>query len=68
MKVLNLDKIQNKKQKDLSLHEIQYLEKLNHPHIIKCYNSFEDNKNIIFLIIDYVNNGNIKNLIIHIKY
>ena len=63
MKMLNLDKFKELKQKQLSLNEIKNLEKLNHPHVLKSYSSFEDNKNNIYLIIDYVNNENISDFI-----
>ena len=47
--------------------EIKLLENLRHPHVITYFNSFKENGNI-YIIIEYINGGNLEELLIkHIK-
>lgn len=64
IKKLSLKKFENPHAIQLSKNEIKYLQNLNHSHIIKLYNSFEeDQNNNIFLILEYINNGNLREFI-----
>ena len=46
--------------------EIEILTQLKHPHIIKYYETFEDEK-YIYLIIEYANNGSLDHLVYKLK-
>jgi len=61
MKMLDLNRmlIQMKR---YSLNEVKFLERLSNKNIIKYYNSFQKD-NIIYIILEYMNNGTIKDYI-----
>ena len=60
MKIIDLSKhVQAKK---YNLNEVKYLEKLSHAHITKYYWSVKKNDKI-YIILEYINNGTIQNLI-----
>ena len=42
--------------------EVKFLEKLEHPHVVKIYYSFEENDKL-YIILDYINNGDVEILI-----
>ena len=60
MKKINLNQIQN--QQNL-INVINILTTIKNPHIIKYYNSFMDNSNNLYLIMEYMNNGDIHGFI-----
>lgn len=76
MKKIDLDEIRESPYKGgekgvkLSLHEKEFLKGLNHPHIIKFYNSFSEksnDKDIEYLIIEFARNGSLSDFIKHKK-
>ena len=62
LKKVEISKMQNQKAKELCINEIKLLPNFTHPHIIKYHHSFDDNGNL-YIILDYINNGDLKNLI-----
>ena len=62
MKKVDLSLIKVQKEKDLALNEIKIIQSLNNPHIIKYYKSFMKD-NIIYVIMEFMNNGDIKGYI-----
>ena len=62
LKKVEISKMQNQKAKELSINEKKLLPNFTHPHIIKYHHSFYDNGNL-YIILDYINNGDLKNLI-----
>lgn len=68
MKRINLNKFNDEKIKQLNLNEIKFLEKSCHPHIINLYKSFENINNNIFMIIDYMENGDLTEYIDSYKF
>lgn len=61
MKIADLPEVDEEKKKK-NKNEVKFLEKLSHPHIIKIYYSFEE-KGKLYIILDYINNGDVKKLI-----
>ena len=66
-KIYALKKVEISRMKDidfkrLTLNEIKLLPQLSHPHIIKYLHSFKDDENL-YIILDYINNGDIETLI-----
>lgn len=66
MKMVDLSEIKNRdnEKKDglrLALNETTFLNKLSHPHIIKYYKNFLD-KDKLYIIIEYIKNGDIYEL------
>ena len=62
MKMINFDLIKEPREKDLALNEIKIIQNLNSPHIIKYYNSFQEG-NRLYIIMEFMNNGDIKGYI-----
>jgi len=63
MKMIDFNKIKEQKEKELSLNEIKLIQGLNSPHIIKYYNNFMDNNNKLYIIMDHMSNGDLKDFI-----
>ena len=62
MKMIDFSLIQEQAEKDLCLNEIEVIKKLDNPHIIKYYNSFQIEQKI-YILMEYMNNGDIKGYI-----
>ena len=62
MKMIDLTKLKDPKEKELSLNEIKLIQGLNSPHIINYYHNFLDN-NKLYIIMDFMNNGDLKGFI-----
>ena len=64
MKQLNIKKIKedNEKAYQLAINEITFLETLDNPHIIKYYKNFIEG-DYLYIIIEYVANGDLKGFI-----
>ena len=64
MKRLDLENIKKMGKDALRLekNETEFLQRLNHPHIIKYYKSFQEG-NFLFIIIEYARNGDLKDFI-----
>ena len=62
MKKIELDKLDNPEK---ILNEIEKLKEMNNPHIVKYYKSFKDeeNSNILYVIMEFMNNYDIKGFI-----
>ncbi len=61
-----IDLTQKKGALKYNLNEVKFLEKLSHPHIVKYYKSFNCNvkeKDILCIILEYINNGSLNDLI-----
>ena len=63
MKKIDLNNIKNPEEKKLFFDQMQKLTSLNHPHLIKYYKTFQDDKNNLYLIYDYMNNSDLNSLI-----
>ena len=63
MRKSSLEKIRKKSIRDNCLDELNKLTELNHPNIIKYYKYFTDEKQNVYLIMEYMNNGDVGNLI-----
>ena len=59
MKMIDLSKLKDPKEKELSMNEIALIQGLNSPHIIKYYHYFL-NSNRLYIIMDFMNNGDLK--------
>ena len=59
MKMIDLSKLKDPKEKELSMNEIALIQGLNSPHIIKYYHYFI-NSNRLYIIMDFMNNGDLK--------
>ena len=62
MKMIDFSLIKDPGEINLSLNEIKIIQSLNSPHIIKYYNSFI-NQNSLYIIMEYMNNGDLKGYI-----
>ena len=62
MKKIDFSLIKQQEEKDLSLNEINIIRSLNSPHIIKYYNSFIVG-NCLYVLMEYMDNGDIKGYI-----
>ena len=62
MKMIDFNAIKDPTQIQLSLNEMNIIKSLNNPHIIKYYNSFKDN-NKLYIIMEFMNNGDFKGYI-----
>ena len=62
MKKIDLSKI-NDEGKKLCLAQMEKLKNLIHPHIIRYYKTFKDEKNCLYLIYEYMNNADIQSFI-----
>ena len=63
MKLIDLNAIKNEEEKKLFFEQMEKLKSLNHPHLLKYYKTFQDDKNNLFLIYDYMNNSDLNSLI-----
>ena len=62
MKMIDFNKIKGQNEKELSLNEIQLIQGLDSPHIIKYYNSFiVENK--LYIIMEYMSNKDLEGFI-----
>ena len=62
MKMIDFDLVNDQQEIDLLMNEIEIIKKLNSPHIVKYYTSFKiDNR--FYIIMEYINNGDIKGYI-----
>ena len=62
IKVMNKENIRKQKMEDQINREVEIMYKLNHPHIIKLYNHFEDDDNL-YLIMDFASKGQLYSLL-----
>ena len=62
MKMIDLSLIKDPREINLSLNEIKIIQSLDSPHIIKYYKSFQA-ANRIYIIMEFMNNGDIKGYI-----
>ena len=62
MKMIDFSLIKEQKEKELSLNEIQIIQSLNSPHIIKYYTKFSV-QNRLYIIMEFMSNGDIKGYI-----
>ena len=63
MKKIDFSLIKQQAEKDLSLNEIKIIKSLNSPHIIKYYNSFFEGNSIMYVLMEYMDNGDMKGYI-----
>ena len=63
LKKVELSKMTKYDEKRLSMHEKKLLPQISHPHIIKYHYSFFDDNENLYIILDYINNGDVKKLI-----
>ena len=63
MKKIELFNIKNISFRKEIFEEIKQLNKLNNPYIIKYYASFRDHDDNLYLIMEYMNNGNLDDFI-----
>ena len=56
-----LEKIKNDRTR-LAINETEYLQKLNHPHIIKYYSHFKEGDSYLYIIIEFARNGDLKKI------
>ena len=62
MKMINFELLKDPREINLALNEIKIIQSLNSPHIIKYYTSFQEH-NRLYIIMEYMNNGDIKGYI-----
>ena len=62
LKMIDFSLINDNKEKQLAMNEIEIIKTLNNPHIIKYYKSFQEG-NKFYIIMEYINNGDIKGYI-----
>ena len=63
MKKIDLSQIKNEEEKKLCLAQMEKLKNLIHPHLIRYYKTFKDEKDCLYLIYEYMNNGDIQSFI-----
>ena len=63
MKKIELDKINNEQEKQLCIDQMEKLKSINHPHLLKYYKSFKDDKNNLYMIYEYMNNSDLNSFI-----
>ena len=63
MKKIDLNLIDNEKEKELVRNQMEMLKSLDHPHLIKYYKTFEEENRYIYLIYEYMNNSDLNSLI-----
>jgi serine/threonine protein kinase len=63
MKKIDLSKIKNDEEKKLCLAQMEKLKSLIHPHLIRYYKTFKDDKECLYLIYEYMNNADIQSFI-----
>ena len=62
MKMIDFSLIKDDQEKQLSLSEIEIIQTLDSPHIIKFYSSFVEGQRH-YILMEYINNGDIKGYI-----
>ena len=62
MKMIDFSLIHDQTEKDLCLNEIEIIKKLDNPHIIKYYKSFQI-KDKFYILMEYMDNGDMKGYI-----
>lgn len=62
MKMIDFSLIQDQMEKELSYNEIKIIQSLDNPHIIKYYNNFNNGEKL-YILMEYINNGDIKGYI-----
>ena len=63
MKQIDLNKIGSEKEIELCKREVVVLQKLNHPNINKYHTSFTTNNNCLYIIMEFMNNGDLAGFI-----
>ena len=63
MKKIDLSKIKNEEEKKLCLAQMEKLKSLIHPHLLRYYKTFKDEKDCLYLIYEYMNNADIQSFI-----
>ena len=63
MRKFVLEKVRQDLIRDNCIDELDIITELNHPNIIKYYKYFTDEKKNIYLIMEYMNNGDVEDLI-----
>ena len=63
MKKIDLSQIKNEEEKKLCLAQMEKLKSLIHPHLIRYYKTFKDENDCLYLIYEYMNNGDIQSFI-----
>ena len=63
MKKIELDKISNQQEKQLCIDQMEKLKTINHPHLLKYYKTFKDDKNNLYMIYEYMNNSDLNSFI-----
>jgi len=63
MKKIKFDNLNDPQKKQNCKEITEKLKELNNPHIIKYYKSFEDDKNNLYVIMEYMNNSDINGFI-----
>ena len=63
MKKIELDKINNQQEKQLCIDQMEKLKTINHPHLLKYYKTFKDDKNNLYMIYEYMNNSDLNSFI-----
>ena len=63
MKKIDLSQIKKNEEKKLCLAQMEKLKNLIHPHLIRYYKTFKDEKDCLYLIYEYMNNGDIQSFI-----
>ena len=63
MKRIDLNDIKKEEEKKLCLDQMEKLKALNHPHLIKYYKTFIDDKNNLYLVYEYMNNSDLQSFI-----
>ena len=62
MKMVDFTLLKDPREMELCLNEIKIIQSLNSPHIIKYYTSFQE-QNRLYIIMEFMNNGDIKGYI-----
>ena len=62
MKMIDFSLVNDKQEIELLMNEIQIIQKLDSPHIVKYYSYFKI-ENRLYIIMEYINNGDIKGYI-----
>lgn len=63
MKKIDLNQIKNQEEKNLCLAQMEKLKSLIHPHLIRYYKTFKDEKECLYLVYEYMNNADIQSFI-----
>ena len=66
LKLIKIFDMQDKKQREKWLKEVELLESLDHPHIIKYLDSFID-ENEMYIAVEWAERGDLKRIIRHAK-